>query len=63
MFVIDDPYLFSGKCREKTFIVLANSWWKEASQNNGDIINFNYHHQSDNKTKTRWNIIKGNMFF
>ena len=54
---------FQESAAKKKFIVLANSWWKEASQNNSDIINFTYQHQSDNKTKTRWNIIKGNRFF
>ena len=48
---------------EQRILTLADSWWKKASKDNDDIINFTYHHQSDNKTKTPLNIIKGNRFF
>ena len=48
---------------EQRILTLADSWWKKASKDNNDIINFTYHHQSDNKTKTPLNIIKGNRFF
>ena len=48
---------------EQRILALADSWWKKASKNNDDIINFTYHHQSDNKTKTPFNAIKGNRFF
>ena len=48
---------------EQHILTLADSWWKKASKNNDDIINFTYHHQSDNKTKTPLNIIKGNKLF
>ena len=48
---------------EQRIFILADGWWKKASKNNDDIINFTYHHQSDNKTKTPLNIIKGNKFF
>ena len=47
---------------EQRILALADSWWKIASKNNDDIINFTYHHQSDNKTKTPLNIIKSNKF-
>ena len=48
---------------EQRTLALANGCWKKASKNNNDIINFTYHHQSDNRTKTSLNIIKGNKFF
>ena len=48
---------------EQRILALADSWWKKASKSNDDIIKFTYHHQSDNKTKTPLNIIKGNKFF
>ena len=48
---------------EQRILPLANSWWKKASKNNDDIINFTYHHQTDNRTKTLLNIITGNRFF
>ena len=48
---------------EQRIIALADSWWKKASKNNDDIINFTYHQHSDNKTKTPLTIIKGNKFF
>ena len=48
---------------EQRILALADSWWKKASKNNDDIINFTYHHQTDNKTKTPLNVIKGNKFF
>ena len=48
---------------EQCILILADSWWKKASKNNDDIINFTYRHQSENKTKTPLNIIKGNKFF
>ena len=48
---------------EQSILALADSWCKKASKNNDDIINFTYHHQSNNKTKTPLNIIKGNKFF
>ena len=48
---------------KQRILALADIWWKKASKNNDDIINFTYHHQSDNKTKTPLNIIKGNKFF
>ena len=48
---------------EQHILTLADSWWKKASKNNDDIINFTYHRQSDNKTKTPLNIIKGNKLF
>ena len=48
---------------EQRILALADSWWKKASKNNDDIINFTYHHQSDNRTKTPLNVIKGNSFF
>ena len=41
---------------------LTDSWWKKASKNNGDIITFTYHQQSDSKSKIPLNIIKGNRF-
>ena len=48
---------------EQRILTLADSWWKKASKNNDDIIKFTYHHQTDNKTKTPLNVIKGNSFF
>ena len=48
---------------EQRILALADSWWKKASKDNDDIINFTYHHQSDNKINTPLNIIKGNKFF
>ena len=48
---------------EQRILVLADSWWKKASKNNDDIINFTYHHQTGSKTNTPLNIIKGNKFF
>ena len=48
---------------EQRILALADSWWKKASKNNDDIINFTYHHQTDSKTNTPLNIIKGNKFF
>ena len=48
---------------EQRILALADSWWKKVSKNNDDIINFTYHHQSNNKTKTTLSIIKGNRFF
>ena len=48
---------------EQRILALADSWWKKASKDNDDIINFMYHHQSDNKINTPLNIIKGNKFF
>ena len=48
---------------EQNILASADSWWKKASKNNDDIINFTYHHQSDNRTKTPLNVIKGNSFF
>ena len=44
-------------------LALADSWWKKASKNNDDVINFTYHHQLDNNTKTSLNMIKGDRFF
>ena len=29
---------------EQRILALADSWWKKASKNNDDIINFTYHH-------------------
>ena len=37
---------------EQRILALADRWWKKASKNNDDIINFTYHHQSDSTTKT-----------
>ena len=48
---------------EQRILALADNWWKKASKNNDDIINFTYPHQLDNKTKTPLNITKGNKFF
>ena len=48
---------------EQHILALADSWWKKGSKNNDDIINFTYHYQSDNTTKTPLNVIKGNRFF
>ena len=48
---------------EQRILALGDKWWKKASKNNDDIINFTYHHQSDSMTKTPSNIIKGNKFF
>ena len=48
---------------EQCILALADSWWKKASKNNHDIISFTYHHQTDNKTETPLNVIKGNKFF
>ena len=48
---------------EQCILTMAGSWRKKASKNSDDIINFTYHHQSDNKTRTPLNIIKGNRFF
>ena len=48
---------------EQRILALADSWWKKASKNNNDIINFNDRHQSDNKTKTPLIVIKGNRFY
>ena len=45
---------------EQRILALADSWWKKASKNNDDIIIFTYYHQTDNKTKTPLNVIKGN---
>ena len=57
----------SSRCNivnvEQRILALADSWWKKASKNNGDIINFTYHHQTDNKTNTPLNVIKRNKFF
>ena len=39
---------------------LADSWWKKASKNKDNIINFTYHQQSESRSKIRLNIIKGN---
>ena len=47
---------------EQRIHALAKSWLKKASKSNDCILNFTYHHQSDNKTKTSLNIIKGNRF-
>ena len=44
-------------------LALADSWWKKASKNNDDVINFTYHHQLGNNTKTSLNMIKGDRFF
>ena len=41
---------------------LTDSWWKKASKNNDDIINFTYHQQSDNRSKIPLNVVKGNRF-
>ena len=48
---------------EQHILALADSWWKKASKNNGDIINFTYHDQTDNKTNAPLNVIKRNKFF
>ena len=48
---------------EQRILALEDSWWKKASKNNDDIINFIYHQQTDNKTKTPLNVIKGSRFF
>ena len=48
---------------EKRILALADNWWKKASKNNDDTVNFTYPHQLDNKTKTSLNITKGNKFF
>ena len=48
---------------EQRILALTDSWWKKASKNNNDIINFNDRHQSDNKTKTPLIVIKGNRFY
>ena len=47
---------------EQHILALADSWWKKASNNNDDIINFTYHSQSNSKAKTPLNIIKGKKF-
>ena len=44
---------------EQLILAFADSWWKKASKDNDGILNFTYRHQSDNKTKTLLNIIKG----
>ena len=48
---------------EQRILALADSWWKKASKNNDKFINITYHHQTDSKTKTPLNVIKGNRFF
>ena len=57
----------SSRCNivsvNQRILALANSWWKKASKSNDNIINFTYHHQSDNRTKTSFYIIKDNRFF
>ena len=49
------PVYQTARCNivnvEQRILALANSWWNKASKNNGDIINFTYHHQSDNRSK------------
>ena len=57
----------SSRCNivsvNQRILALENSWWKKASESNDDIINFTYHHQSDNRTQTPLYIIKYNRFF
>ena len=48
---------------EQRILTLADRWWKKASKNSDDIINFTYYHQSDSMTKTPLNIIKDSKFF
>ena len=48
---------------EQRILALADSWWKKASKNNDDVINFIYHHQSNTNTKGSLNILKDNRFF
>ena len=48
---------------EQHILALADRWWKKASKNNDNIINFTFHHQSDSMTKMPLNIIKGSKFF
>ena len=47
---------------EHRILALADCWWKKSSKNNDNIINFTYHQQSDNRSKTPLNIIEGNRF-
>ena len=55
--------IFNNKLRSRYNIVsveqhnlaLADSWWKIASKNNDDIINFTYHHRSDTNTIPSYN--------
>ena len=58
---------FRSRCNivtvEQCILALEDRWWKKAYKNNGIIINFTYHHQLDNTTKTSLNTIKGNKFF
>ena len=57
----------SSRCNivsvNQCILALANSLWKKAAKSNDDIINFTYHHQSDNRTKAPLYIIKDNRFF
>ena len=48
---------------EQCILALADSWWKNASKNNDNIISFTYYHHTENKTKMPLNIIKGSKFF
>ena len=47
---------------EQRILALVNNWWRKASDNNDDIINFMYHHQKNRDSKAPLNIIKGNSF-
>ena len=46
---------------EHRIFALTDSWWKKASKNNDDIINFTYQ-QSGNRSKIPLNVVKGNRF-
>ena len=48
---------------EQPIPALADSWWRKASRQNDDMVNFIYHHQANTKTRTPLKIIKGNRFF
>ena len=47
---------------EQCVLPLVNNWWQKASDNNTDIVNFTYQHQTNNGTKMPFNSIKGNRF-
>ena len=46
---------------KQRILALADRWWKKASKNNDDIINFTYYHQLDSATKTALNTVKSGL--
>ena len=47
---------------EQRILASAESWWRNSSKNNDDIMNFSYHHQAKTYVRTPLNIIEGNKF-